>query len=139
VTHPRPVILFDGVCNLCNATVQFVVARDPRGRFRFAALQSAAARQLLQRHDAAPADLGTVVLVDGEHRYTKSDAVLRVVRHLSGAWPVLSVLRLVPRPLRDAVYDWVARNRYDWFGRRRTCMVPTPELRTRFLASHEPR
>jgi len=134
-----PVILFDGVCNLCNATVQFVVARDPRARFRFAALQSAPARHLLDHHGMTSADLNTVVLVDGERCYVKSEAALRIVRHLSGAWPLLTVLRLVPRPLRDAVYDWVARNRYDWFGRRRTCMVPAAALRTRFLGAHEPR
>lgn len=134
-----PVILFDGVCNLCNGAVQFVVARDRPGHFRFAALQSAPARHLLEQHGLPAADLGTVVLVDGDRAYTKSDAVLRIVRHLSFAWPLLSVGRVVPRRWRDAIYDWVARNRYDWFGRRRTCMVPAEDLRDRFLGSHDHR
>ena len=136
-TPTSPVILFDGVCNLCSRAVSFVIARDPQGRFRFAALQSAPARHLLRQHGLPTAELSTVVLVDGERTYTKSDAVLRIVRRLSFPWPLLVVGRLVPRPLRDAAYDWVARNRFEWFGRRRTCLVPTAELRARFLGSHE--
>jgi predicted DCC family thiol-disulfide oxidoreductase YuxK len=128
-----PVVLFDGVCNLCTASVAFILARDPERRFRFASLQSDAGRRLLERHGLPPDELATVVVVADGRALTRSDAALRIARGLGGAWPVLGVLRVVPRPLRDAVYGVVARNRYRWFGRRESCMLPTPELRSRFL------
>jgi len=130
----RRTILFDGVCNLCNASVLFVVDRDPEARFTFAALQSDEARRLLAERGYQGADLSTVLLVEGERVYERSTAALRVARHLSGAWPVLYAFLVVPRPVRDAVYAWVARNRYRWFGKEDACRVPTPELRARFLA-----
>lgn len=126
-------VLFDGVCNLCNASVQFIVRRDPTGRFRFASLQSEAGRRLLEEHRLPTDELSTVVVVADGRAYTRSDAALRVARGLGGAWPALAALRLVPRPLRDAVYGLVARNRYRWFGRREACMLPTAEERSRFL------
>lgn len=129
----HPVLLFDGVCNLCNASVRFLVERDPAARLRFAALQSPVGQALLERFGLEREDFDTMVLVEGDRCATRSDAALRVVRYLSGAWPLLRVLRVVPRPLRDAVYGFVVRNRYRWFGRRDDCMVPTPELRARFL------
>jgi predicted DCC family thiol-disulfide oxidoreductase YuxK len=127
----QAVLLFDGVCTLCNGVVQFVIQRDPAGRFQFATLQSDAARRLLQ---AAPQPLpDTLVLVEDGRMFLRSTAVLRVARGLEFPWPLAFVLVVVPRPLRDWVYDIVARNRYRWFGRRDVCMVPTPELRARFL------
>jgi predicted DCC family thiol-disulfide oxidoreductase YuxK len=118
----HPVVLFDGVCNLCNGVVRFIIARDPAARFRFAPLP--------------PADTGatdSIVLVEAGQRYTRSTAALRIARGLRFPWPVLYALMLAPRPLRDLVYDWVARHRYCWFGKRAACMVPTPEVRSRFL------
>lgn len=129
----RAVILFDGVCNLCNGSVNFIIDRDPAGRFQFAALQSDAAAGLLRPFGVATDRLDSVVLVEGGRLYRRSDAALRIARRLSGAWPLLTAFRLVPRPVRDAVYDWVARNRYRWFGRQEACRLPTPELRARFL------
>jgi predicted DCC family thiol-disulfide oxidoreductase YuxK len=128
-----PILLFDGVCNLCNRAVQWVIARDRRARFRFAALQSEAGRALLARLGLPADSLDTVVLVDGEAHFTKSDAALEVARRLGGAWALAVLLKAVPRPLRDAAYDWVARRRYARWGRRAECWVPTPELRARFL------
>lgn len=128
-----PILLFDGVCNLCNGAVQWVIARDPSARFRFASLQSEAGRALLAKHGLPEGALDTVVLVDGDAHFTKSDAALAVARRLGGAWSLLAVFSLVPRPLRDAVYDWVARNRYARWGKRAECWVPTAELRARFL------
>lgn len=129
----RAVVLFDGVCNLCNGSVQFILKRDPHGRFRFASLQSDAGRGLLHAH-GLPADaLESVVLVEDGRAWTRSDAALRIARGLSGGWRAAGVLRVVPRPLRDAVYGLVARNRYRWFGKRESCMIPTPEWRARFL------
>jgi predicted DCC family thiol-disulfide oxidoreductase YuxK len=130
----QPILLFDGVCNLCDGVVQWVIAHDPAGQFRFASLQSDAGRALLARHGLPPDALDTVVLVDGDRYFRKSDAALEVLRLLGGGWALLAALRAVPRPLRDAVYDWVARHRYRWFGQRAECLVPTPELRQRFLA-----
>jgi len=127
------VILFDGVCNLCNGVVQFVIARDPTGRFRFAALQSDAARRLLGRRDPPREWPDSIVLVEDGGVFTRSTAALRVARGLRFPWPLAYVFVGVPRPLRDRVYDIVARNRYRWFGRRDACMLPTPELRARFV------
>ncbi len=127
------VVLFDGVCNLCNAAVRFVIERDPSARFRFAPLDSAAARALLQTAPAPAALPDSIVLVDDEGVFTRSDAALRIARRLTFPWPLAYVFILVPRVLRDALYEWIARHRYSWFGRRDTCMVPTPELRERFL------
>jgi predicted DCC family thiol-disulfide oxidoreductase YuxK len=128
-----PVVLFDGVCNLCNGSVQFIVRHDPAGRFRFASLQSEAGRALLRRHGMDTEELSSVVLVEGGRAYSRSDAALRIAGGLGGAWKAAGALRAVPRPLRDLVYEWVARNRYRWFGKQEACMIPTPELRARFL------
>ena len=137
-TEPA-VILFDGVCNFCNASVNFVMKRDPKGRFRFAPLQSDVAGELLDRSGLNRDDIDSIVLVEGDRAAVKSTATLRIVSQLTGLWPLLSVFRFVPRFLRDAVYDWIARNRYRWFGRRDSCMLPTAELRGRFLeVSSEP-
>jgi predicted DCC family thiol-disulfide oxidoreductase YuxK len=131
---PHPVLLFDGVCNLCNGFVQFIIKRDPQGVFRFASLQSELARNLLSERGLDPAAMDTVVLIDGDRTYVKSDAALRAAGYMGGAWPVLKVFGVLPRSWRNAIYDWVARNRYRWFGKKDQCMVPTPELRSRFLA-----
>jgi predicted DCC family thiol-disulfide oxidoreductase YuxK len=125
----RPVILFDGVCNLCTGSVQFVIERDSRKRFRFASLQSPVAEQLLGRRD----DLESVVLVENGEIYRKSTAALRIARRLDGLWPLLAVFLVLPRFLRDAVYDWIGRRRYRMFGKRDACWVPSAELAERFL------
>ncbi|SNR38990.1 MULTISPECIES: thiol-disulfide oxidoreductase DCC family protein [Hymenobacter] len=128
-------ILFDGVCNLCNGFVQFVIEHDAAGRFRFAALQSEKGKALLQAHGIQPvAEPGTVVLVQDGKAYTHSAAALGVLRGLGGYWAAAAtVLLLLPRPIRDAAYRLVARNRYRWFGRQESCWLPTPELAARFL------
>lgn len=131
------IILFDGVCNLCNALVRFVAARDPAGCFRFAPLQSERARSLLRGRGLEPESLPTIVLIEGARISTRSTAALRIVRHLRGLWPLLYGLILLPPPLRDWLYDWIARHRYRWFGRTEACQTPSPELARRFL--EEPR
>jgi predicted DCC family thiol-disulfide oxidoreductase YuxK len=130
----HPVILFDGVCNLCTGYVVFLIRRDPEGVFRFAPLQSAVGRRLLEGHDPDPDALNSVVLVEGDECHVKSDAVLRAAAHLGGAYRLLAPIRYIPRRLRNAVYDAVAARRYDWFGRRDRCMMPTPDVESRFLA-----
>ncbi len=127
-----PVVLFDGVCNLCNGWVRFVIDRDPKGVFRFAPLQSETAKTLLEPFDGL-VGVDSIILNESGRTFVKSDAVLRIAGRLSGLWPLLSAFRIVPRFLRDWVYDLVARNRYHWFGRRDQCMIPTPEIRSRFL------
>jgi predicted DCC family thiol-disulfide oxidoreductase YuxK len=129
----KPIILFDGECNLCSWSVQFIIRRDPKARFRFAALQSPAGWRLLAERGIDARGFDSVVLLDGARWYARSGAALRIARRLSGAWPLLGALLVVPRPLRDWAYDVVARRRYGWFGRADACMVPTPALRERFL------
>ena len=125
----RPVILFDGVCNLCTGSVQFVIERDSRKRFRFASLQSPVAEKLLGQRE----NLEAVILVQDGKTYRKSSAALRIARQLDGLWPALWVLLVIPRFLRDAVYDWIGRRRYRMFGKREVCWTPQPELADRFL------
>lgn len=134
---PEPaasVLIFDGACNLCNATVNFIIDHDRAGRFRFASNASEAGQALL-RGCGLPADaVETVVLVEPDGRcYTKSAAALRVARALGWPWRFAYAGAVIPRPVRDRVYDWVARNRYRWFGKRESCRMPTPELQGRFL------
>lgn len=129
-----PIILFDGECNLCDRSVRFILARDRKQQFRFASLQSAAGTRLIERFAPRAQGSTTVVLIADGTAHIRSDAALRIAARMDGLWPVLGVFRIVPRPLRDWVYDVVARNRYRWFGRTPCCMVPSPELRERFLS-----
>jgi len=128
-----PVIFFDGVCGLCNAWIDFVIARDRQGRFRFSPLQGETARDWLQMTPDSPLDSVTLADATGIHR--KSDAVWRILVLLGGVWrPAGWLLRLIPRPLRDWGYDFVARHRYRWFGKKESCRLPTPAERERFLS-----
>ena len=129
----QAIILFDGVCNLCNGAVNFVIDHDPDAYFRFGALQSDAAQPILAKHGLEEKALDSIVLIEGGRVFRKSTAALRIARHLTGAWPLLYALLVIPRPLRDVVYDWIATNRYDWFGKRDQCRIPTPDLQARFL------
>ena len=132
------VILFDGVCNLCNGAVLFVLDRDPRARFRFAPLQGDEAGRRLAAHgpeaERVRAALSSIVLLEDGVLHTRSTAALRIARRLRWPWPLLYAAIAIPAPVRDLVYDWVARNRYRWFGREEACRLPTPALRARFLA-----
>lgn len=130
------VVLFDGVCNFCNGTVLFFVDRNSRDDLRFAALQSEAGARVLRAHGREPpqGDPDSILLVEQGAVYERSDAALRIARHLDGAWRFGYWLRVVPRFVRDAVYRFIAHNRYRWFGRSETCRIPTPALRARFLS-----
>ena len=129
----EPVLLFDGVCNLCERCVRFVIRRDPAGRFRFASLQSPYARELLTNVTEADSALNSVVLIVNGEVYLKSSAMLQAARCLRWPWPLAGVFFIVPRFIRDAIYEWIGGHRYDWFGKKAECWVPTPELRDRFL------
>jgi predicted DCC family thiol-disulfide oxidoreductase YuxK len=127
------ILLFDGVCNLCNSLVNFIIKRDPAGKFKFAALQSESAKSLLISFDLEASDLDTFVLINGDRSFSKSTAALHVLKELGGAWKLMYVFIYIPKPLRDAVYDLVARTRYKVFGRRDKCMIPTTDIKDRFL------
>ena len=131
-----PVVLFDGICNLCNGSVRFVIERDPHKHFQFAPLQSDSATTLIGGTANPLAMPDSIVLVDDGRLYVRSTAALRIARRLRFPWPLLWVFMAVPRPLRDWVYDVIARHRYGWFGKRDTCMVPTKEIRDRFLETN---
>jgi len=129
----KPIIFFDGVCNLCNAWVQFVLKRDKRGRFLFASLQSGYAKENLPPELTASEALQSIVLKEGNSIKTKSSAALAITRHLSGLWPIFYVFIIIPKFLRDWIYDIVAKNRYRWFGKKDHCMVPSPNWKSRFI------
>jgi predicted DCC family thiol-disulfide oxidoreductase YuxK len=129
----HPVILFDGVCNFCNSVVAFTIRQDRKGVFRFAALQSPAGQRLLQQYGLPDQDFASFILIDKGKAYKSSTAGLKLYNRLPWYWKWVQVFRIVPQFLRDAVYNFVARNRYKWFGRQKQCMVPSPELKSRFL------
>jgi predicted DCC family thiol-disulfide oxidoreductase YuxK len=128
----HPVILFDGVCNFCDASVQFILNRDPEGIFQFASLQSEAGQNLVKKHNV-PADVDSMILIEDDKVYYKSTAALKISRHLHGAWKWLYGFIIIPSPIRNIVYDLIAKNRYKWFGQKESCMLPPPNIRKRFL------
>jgi predicted DCC family thiol-disulfide oxidoreductase YuxK len=127
------VILFDGVCNLCNGFVQFTIERDKDQYFKFASLQSDTAKEILASFGLDNQSLSTVILVENGQYYTKSTAGLTIISRFGGLWSLAKVLLILPKFIRDVVYDFIARNRYKWFGEKESCWIPTPELKKRFL------
>lgn len=127
------IILFDGVCNFCNSSINLVIRHDKKNHFKFAALQSEAGRQLLQKFKAADLPLDSIVLIENDMLYKQSTAILRIAKKLNGAYALLYGFILVPRFLRDAVYSFIARNRYKWFGKKESCMIPTKEVKEKFI------
>ncbi len=127
------VILFDGVCNLCNGLLNFVIQRDPKATFRFAAIQSPPGQAWLKKLNLPTDDLDSFILIEGDHFYRKSTASLRVLRRLGWFWVSFYALIIIPTPVRDFVYDIIANHRYKWFGKRDRCLIPTPEIQRRFL------
>ncbi len=133
VSPDAAIILVDGVCNLCDRWVQFVIHRDRQARFRFAPLQSAVGEQLLRQHDMPVGELKSIVLVDGDRTFAESTAILRILRGLRFPWPLAAGLLLVPAILRDPFYRFVAKRRYRWFGKKECLVMPTDERAERFL------
>jgi predicted DCC family thiol-disulfide oxidoreductase YuxK len=130
VTHN--LVLFDGVCNLCNGAVQFIIKRDPDRKFRFASLQSATAQQLIQDLKLSGPHLYSIILIKNGRAYDRSSAILEIAKELSGLWRALYVFKIIPRFIRDVVYGWIAKNRYRFFGKKDECMIPTADLKSRF-------
>lgn len=125
------IVLFDGVCNFCNSSINFIIKRDKKGYFKFAPLQSEIAQKLVG--DKTKPMPESVILIKNGKTYDRSSAALRIAKKLDGLWPVLYIFLILPKPLRDAVYNLIGRNRYKWFGKMEACMIPTPEVRSRFL------
>jgi predicted DCC family thiol-disulfide oxidoreductase YuxK len=129
----NPIILFDGICNFCNNIVKFVLKRNNKKPVYFASLQSETGKKILQEYGLPMDDMQTIVFIENGKVYTRSSAGLRICRYLRGAWPLCYGLIIIPKFIRDAVYNWIARNRYKWFGKKEECMIPTAEMKNRFL------
>jgi predicted DCC family thiol-disulfide oxidoreductase YuxK len=127
------IVLFDGVCNFCNGAVNWIISHDPEKKFRFAPLQSALGNDLRLKHDIGD-DIDSIIYIEDGHAYTHSTAGLEVARALGGVWSVAYALIVVPKPIRDLAYKLFAKYRYAMFGRQDACMLPTPDVRERFLA-----
>ena len=136
--HNKKIILFDGVCNLCNGAITFIIKRDKNDVFRYAPLQSEVGKNLAAKHKIDLDKVDSIILVTDQSAVAKSTAALRIAKHLSGGWPLLAVFFILPTFLRNAVYDFIARNRYKWFGKKDACMIPTPELKSKFLDYEQP-
>ena len=130
----KPIILFDGICNLCNGAVQFIIKHDPEKKFLFTSLQSDAGQQLLKEYKLPSENFNSFLLLQDDTILSKSTAALKVASQLKSAWKLLYIFIIVPKFIRDAVYSYIAANRYKWFGKKDNCMIPTPELQARFLS-----
>ena len=129
----KKIILFDGVCNLCNTSVLFVIKRDTKDHFRFAALQSEIGQSLAKKHQLDTTQVDSIVLIMKDKVFIKSSAALNISRYLKGAYPLLFLFIIIPSFIRNWVYDYVAKNRYRWYGKKDQCMIPTKELKSKFL------
>jgi len=129
----KKIILFDGVCNLCNSSVHFIIKKDKKKQFLFTSLQSDAARDILLQFQLKNSELDSILLIKNGQVYQKSDAILKIVKHLNGIWKMSYGFIILPKFIRDYVYIIIAKNRYRWFGKREVCMIPTKELQMRFL------
>jgi len=128
-----PIIFFDGVCNLCNGSVDFILKRDPKETFRFASLQSPIAKDLLKRESVDLNNMRTIILLNNGKVFYRSNAILEILRQLAAPWPVFYAFKLMPRFIRDGLYNLVSKHRYSWFGKRDTCRIPSAGERARFL------
>ncbi|MEH6670688.1 thiol-disulfide oxidoreductase DCC family protein [Halopseudomonas sp.] len=129
----RYIVIFDGVCNFCNGAVNFIIKRDPGGVFVFTPMQSELARELVVKFNVPNVGVDTFLLIKNDRCYVFSDAALEIARNLAGLWFLFNVFKIVPRPIRDGAYKLFARNRYELFGRTEACMVPSDEVRSRFV------
>ena len=131
--HTFNVVLFDGVCNFCNNSINFTIKRDKKNQLKFAAMQSTAGIQLMEQYGLPVKDMQSFVFIENGVAHNRSTAALNVCKYLGGFWPLCYVFILVPLFIRDGMYNYVAKNRYKWFGKNNECMVPTPAVRAKFL------
>lgn len=129
----QPIILFDGICNFCNNSVIFILKRNIKTPIYFAALQSEVGQRLLTEYELPVKEMESIVFIEQGKAYMQSTATLRICKYLRGLWPLCYGFIIVPKFIRDGIYNWIAKNRYKWFGIRKECMIPTPEMKTRFL------
>lgn len=129
----QPIILFDGVCNFCNSAVNFTLKRNAKANIRFAPLQGEAGQRILQQYHLPADDMQSFIFIEDGRVYKRSTAALKVCRHLRGLWPLCYGFMIVPGCIRDGIYNWIAKNRYTWFGVKETCMIPTPDMKARFI------
>lgn len=129
------IILFDGVCNLCNGAINFVIKKDKKNIFKFAPLQSEEGKELTSRFNIDTSKVDSIILIDGDKYYEKSSAALHIAKNLEKAYPLLFGFMVVPKFIRNSVYDYVATNRYKWFGKKESCMIPTEELKSKFIGN----
>lgn len=128
----KPLVLFDGVCNLCNASVQFIIEHDPEGKIMFCSLQSERGQAILTHLGMKTDDFDTFIFIEQGKAYTRSSGILKEVSYFAGWWRFLSIFSIIPKRIRDFFYNIVAQNRYRWFGKKESCWIPTPELKARF-------
>lgn len=133
MTNTPQIIIFDGICRFCNGSVKFIIKRDPKGVFAFAPLQSDVAKQLIEAHCLSEPNADSILLIKNGTCYLRSDAALEIAKNLAGLWPVFGIFKLIPRPIRDFAYDLIAQNRYKLFGQQAQCMIPTPDIKRRFI------
>lgn len=129
----QPIILFDGICNFCNSAVNFTIKRNKKANIRFAAMQSEAGQRILKQYSLPLNEMQSFIFIDQGNVYFQSTAAIRVCRYLRGLWPLCYGFIIVPKFIRDGIYSWIARNRYKWFGVRQECMIPTADVKARFL------
>ncbi len=134
MNQSKSIIFFDGVCNLCNSSIDFIIQRDKNNRFLVGALQDDFSRKILSKYSVKPDYLDSLVLLENDQIFYRSTAALKIARHLSGLWPLFYGFIILPSWLRDPIYDWIGKNRYRWFGKKNTCRIPTPEEAARFLS-----
>ena len=130
----EPIVVFDGVCNLCEDSVAFIIARDPEAKFKFVSAQSPIGKEIQERYGIDAIEDETVILIKNGKVFTHSDASLEISKDLTGPWRLLRYAKAVPRPIRNRVYSIIAKNRYKWFGKKNECMLPSPEIKARFLS-----
>ncbi|WP_458461586.1 thiol-disulfide oxidoreductase DCC family protein [Paenibacillus sp.] len=133
VHQGHPIVLVDGVCHFCQGLTKWIIKRDPEGKYHFASLQSDVAKKLLEKGNLSTDRMDTFVLIENGKYYTRSTAALRLAKGLKFPYPLVYVFIIIPEFIRNTVYNWVARNRYRWFGKDEACMLPTPEIKDRFL------
>jgi len=128
------IILFDGVCNFCNSSVNFIIRHDKKKRYKFAALQSNVGRMLSEKYGIDQSKIDSIILIENGDVFVKSSAILRITKSLNYLYPLLFGFIIIPKFIRDGVYDFIARNRYKWFGKKEACMIPSPEIKSRFIS-----
>lgn len=133
IVKKHPIVFFDGICNLCNTSIQLIIKNDRKNKFLFAQLQSDKVKEFLRQQEEDFSNTDSILLVTPKKIYTKSSAALKIAKDLKGFYPLLYIFYIIPKPIRDVVYDLIAKNRYKWFGKEESCMIPTAALKNKFL------